>query len=52
MPDCFTASLLAQFMACQPATDLPEIKELPPLPPEQIRQELPVPTSDHQCEAI
>lgn len=51
MPDCFTASLLAQFMACQPEAE-PQIKELPPLPPEQIRQELPVPTNDHQCEAI
>lgn len=51
MPDCFTASLLAQFMACQPATDLPEIKELPPLPPEQVR-ELLHPETEHSADAI
>lgn len=50
--DSYTASLMEQFVACAPPAVVPAIKELPPLPPELIRQELPIPSSENQSEAI
>lgn len=50
MHDSFTSALMAQFLAVQPEPE-PQVKELP-LPPEQIRQALPVPETENQCEAI
>lgn len=49
MFDPQTLSLLEQFEAVQAPMELPKI---PPLPPEQIRQELPAPQTEDQCEAI
>lgn len=50
MHDCFTSALLAQFLAVQPEPE-PEIKPLPTLPPELVREQL-QPETEHQCEAI
>lgn len=49
MHDCFTTTLLAQFLALQPAPE-PQIKPLP-APPELVREQL-QPETEHQCEAI
>lgn len=49
MHDCFTTTLLAQFLALQPERE-PQIKPLP-APPELVREQL-QPETEHQCEAI
>ena len=48
MHDCFASAILAQFLAVQPE---PEIKPLPTLPPELVREQL-QPETARQCEAI